>query len=60
MKEAHTRLNTTLSKRLAAANISDNDDDGTIVPAIYITNDAIRAIQDRKISKVADEHIEKY
>ena len=60
MKKAYTRLNTTLFKRLATTNISDNNDDGAVVPAIYITNDAIRAIQNRKISKVANEHIEKY
>ena len=60
MKKAHTRLNITLSKRPTTTDISDNNDDGAIVLAVYITNDAIRAIQNRKISKVADEHIEKY
>ena len=60
MEKAHARLNITSSKCPAAANISDDDDDGVIVLAVYITNDAIRAIQDRKISKVANEHIEKY
>ena len=60
MEETHARLNTTPSKRPATANISDDDDNGAIVLAIYTTNDAIRAMQDQKISKVANEHIEKY
>ena len=60
VEEAHAGLNTTPSKRPAATDISDDDDDGAIVPAVYTTNDAVRAMQDRKISKVADEHIEKY
>ena len=45
MKKAYTKLNTTLFKRPATANISNNNNNGTIVLAIYITNDAIRAIQ---------------
>ena len=60
MEETHTRLNTTLSKYPTTTNISDDDDDGAIVLAIYTTNDAIRAMQDRKISKVVNKHIEKY
>ena len=45
MEKTYARLNITLSKRLAATNISDNDDNSTIVLAIYTTNDTIRAIQ---------------
>ena len=60
MKKAHTRLNITLSKCPTITNISDNNDDGAIVLAVYITNNTIRAIQNWKISKVANEHIEKY
>ena len=60
IEEAYTRLNTTLSKRPAATDISDDDDNSAIVLAIYTINDAVRAMQDRKISKVADEYIEKY
>ena len=45
IEKAYARLNTTLSKRLATINISDNDDDGAIVPAIYTINDTIRAMQ---------------
>ena len=45
MEETYARLNITLSKRLTAANISDDDDNDTIVLAIYTINNAIRAIQ---------------
>ena len=45
MKKTYTRLNITLFKRLAITNISNNDNNGAIVLAIYITNDTIRAIQ---------------
>ena len=45
VKKAYARLNITSSKCLATTNISDNDDDGAIVLAIYTINDAIRAIQ---------------
>ena len=45
VKETYTRLNTTLSKCPATANISDNDNDDAIVLAIYTINDTIRAMQ---------------
>ena len=60
VKKTYARLNITLSKRSTATNISDNDNNDTIVLAIYIINDTIRAIQNRKISKVANEYIKKY
>ena len=44
VEEAYTRLNITLSKCPTITNISDNDDNSTIVLAIYTTNDTIRAI----------------
>ena len=44
MEKAYARLNITLSKRSTTTNISDNDDNGTIVLAVYIINDTIRAI----------------
>ena len=60
MKEAYAKLNTTLSKCSTATDISDNDNNDTIVLAIYTINDTIRAIQNWKISKVANEYIKKY
>ena len=60
IEKTHARLNITPSKRSTTTNISDNDDNDTIVPAIYTTNDTIRAIQNWKISKVANKYIKKY
>ena len=60
VKKAYARLNITSFKCPTTTNISNNDDNGAIVLAIYTTNDTIRAIQNWKISKVANKYIEKY